>query len=96
MTRKGILSKAERIVYGEREEAYGSAENNFEVIARLWEAYKGTPFSAVDVAMMMILLKIARSKSGTGTEDCFVDIAGYAACGGELWSHVCVDGDITG
>ena len=96
MTRKGILSKAERIVDGVREEAYGSPEDNFEVIARLWEAYKGIPFSAVDVAMMMILLKIARSKSGTGTEDCFVDIAGYAACGGEIWSHVCMDGDITG
>lgn len=34
--------------------------------------------------MMMALLKVARIKSGGGTEDSFVDLAGYAACGGEL------------
>ena len=34
--------------------------------------------------MMMALLKIARIKSGTATEDSFVDLAGYAACGGEI------------
>lgn len=34
--------------------------------------------------MMMSLLKIARIKSGGGTGDSFVDLAGYAACGGEL------------
>jgi hypothetical protein len=38
----------------------------------------------VDVAMMMALLKIARIQSGTATEDSFVDLAGYAACGGEI------------
>lgn len=34
--------------------------------------------------MMMALLKIARIKNGGGTGDSFVDLAGYAACGGEL------------
>ena len=38
----------------------------------------------MDVAMMMALLKIARIQSGTGTDDSFVDLAGYAACGGEI------------
>lgn len=37
-----------------------------------------------DVAMLMALLKIARICSGTGTADSFVDLAGYAACGGEI------------
>ena len=36
-----------------------------------------------DVAMMA-LLKIARVQTGSGTADCFVDLAGYAACGGRL------------
>ena len=39
----------------------------------------------VDVAMMMSLMKIARIKNGGGSGDSFVDLAGYAACGGEIW-----------
>jgi len=38
------------------------------------------------VAMMMALLKIARIRTGTATEDSFVDLAGYAACGAEIAS----------
>ena len=84
MTRPEILQKAETCVCGNREQEYGSPENNFQTIADLWRAYKGVDFTAVDVAMMMALLKIARIQSGTATEDSFVDLAGYAACGGEI------------
>lgn len=84
MTRPEILQKAEICVCGHREQEYGSPENNFQTIADLWRAYKGVDFTAVDVAMMMALLKIARIQSGTATEDSFVDLAGYAACGGEI------------
>lgn len=59
-------------------------ENSFQCIANLWAAYKGIKFSAIDVSMMMALLKIARIKTGTATEDSFVDLAGYAACGAEI------------
>ena len=84
MTRPEILQKAEACVCGHREQEYGSPENNFQTIADLWRADKGVDFTAVDVAMMMALLKIARIQSGTATEDSFVDLAGYAACGGEI------------
>ena len=84
MKRKEILSKAEQCVNGQREQDYGTPEQNFQIIADLWSAYKGISFTPVDVAMMMSLLKIARIKSGGGTGDSFVDLAGYAACGGEL------------
>lgn len=84
MTRPEILQKTEACVCGHREQEYGSPENNFQTIADLWRAYKGIDFTAVDVAMMMALLKIARIQSGTATEDSFVDLAGYAACGGEI------------
>ena len=84
MKRTEILQKAEKCVNGQREQDYGTPEQNFQIIADLWSAYKGIPFSPVDVAMMMSLLKIARIKSGGGTGDSFVDLAGYAACGGEL------------
>ena len=87
MNRKEILDAAKKCVCGEREEQYGSPENNFQVIADLWSAYKRTNFSAIDVSMMMALLKIARIRSGNGSEDSFVDLAGYAACGGEIYAN---------
>ena len=42
------------------------------------------PYTSIDVAMMMALLKVARIKAG-GTDDSFVDLAGYAACGAEIF-----------
>ena len=88
MKRADILHTAEKCVCGQREQDYGSPENNFQTIADFWSVYKGVKFSASDVAMMMALLKVARIKSGGGTEDSFVDLAGYAACGGELVTEV--------
>ena len=84
MNRKEILKKAYHCVNGEREQDYGSPEDNFQIIADFWGAYKGVTFTPVDVAMMMALLKIARIRNGGGSGDSFVDLAGYAACGGQL------------
>lgn len=84
MTRPEILDAAKACVCGQREQDYGNPENNFGLIGRLWTVYTGTLITAKDVAMMMALLKIARIKTGTGTEDSFVDLAGYAACAGEI------------
>lgn len=95
MTRKETLEEAIRCVCSDRESQYGTPEDNFRIIADLWSAYKGIVFSPVDVAMMMSLLKIARVKSGTGTADSFVDLAGYAACGAELRSIEPLKGTIT-
>lgn len=39
---------------------------------------------AHDVGMMMCLLKIARIASGQTNTDNYVDLAGYAACAGEI------------
>lgn len=90
MTREEVLDEAKKCVCGKREQDYGSPESNFGLIADLWNDYLGLPMEGVpvitptDVAMMMALLKIARIKNGGGTGDSFVDLAGYAACGGEL------------
>ena len=84
ITRADILDRARAIVTGEREKQYGKPEDNFAIIAELWGAYTGYKFSPVDVAMMMALLKVARIKTGVGTVDSFVDLAGYAACAGEI------------
>lgn len=84
MDRAECLERAKQCVCGQREQDYGTPEDNFQTIANLWTAYKGTSFSANDVAMMMALLKIARIRTGTGTADSFVDLAGYAACAAEI------------
>ena len=93
MKRKEILYHANQCVNGSREQDYGSPENNFKTIADLWTVYKGVNFTAVDVAMMMALLKIARIKNGGGTGDSFIDLAGYAACGGELATDTMTGGN---
>ena len=83
MKRAEILEAARKCVCGEREQEYGKPENNFALIGRLWEAYTGHSYSAKDVAMMLALLKVARIKTGV-KGDSFVDLAGYAACAGEI------------
>lgn len=86
MTRKETLQRAEECVCGKREQDYGPPEDNFRSIAMLWSAYRDEEFTPTDVAMMMALLKIARIRTGSATDDSFVDLAGYAACGAEIAS----------
>ena len=83
--REQILTEANKIVNGARNEAYGTPEDNFKKIASYWSSYLGKEVSAHDVAIMMILLKVARTQSGTGSMDNYIDIAGYAACAGEIY-----------
>ena len=99
--RSEILNRAIDIVNGNRNSFYGQPEDNFQLIADYWSMYlvhKGKMndvLSNEDIAVMMILLKIARL-GGEGTEDCFVDIAGYAACGGEIHSKNVISNELTG
>ena len=86
MTRPEILDTAKKCVCGDREQDYGTPEQNFDVIAQLWTAFKKVPFTAVDVAVFQALVKIGRVSSGHGKSDNWVDLAGYAACGGEIES----------
>lgn len=93
MNRTEILKKANECVTGSRQQDYGEAENNFAIIASLWEPY--LRFKCIegafdicinpeDVAMLLALMKIARVTSGRYHEDNFIDLAGYAACAGEI------------
>lgn len=84
MKRAELLNKAKEIVNGEREQQYGSPEDNFHSIAVMWSAYLGIRVSSEDVAAMMILLKVARISSGQYKDDNWIDVIGYAACGGEI------------
>ena len=87
MTRAEVLEKAALIVNGDRDKQYGNPEDNFSQIAELWCAYLGVPdlVGAEDVAIMMMLMKVARlGASEYQSEDSWIDIAGYAACGAEI------------
>ena len=83
-TRKRVLREAEKCVCGQREQDYGTPEDNFSRIAEFWATYKGVEFSPVDVAIMMALLKVARIANNPGHMDNYVDGCGYFCVGGEL------------
>lgn len=95
MKRAEILEAARVCVCGEREQDYGKPDNNFETIGLLWGVYLRAAhpelakvmainhITAKDVAVMMSLLKVGRIATGN-KEDNFVDLAGYAACAGEI------------
>lgn len=74
-----ITTEAKRLVFGDRGRAYGHPREDFADIAGLWSSYKEVEFTPQDVAIMMILLKVARQKFKP-SRDTVVDIAGYAEC----------------
>jgi hypothetical protein len=83
-----LLRDAADIVEGARNRTHGDKERSFQSIADLWNAYRATrsrlPITAADVAVMMVLLKVARTAHGIPIPDHFTDMAGYAAIAGEL------------
>lgn len=84
MTREELLDHCKDIVLKHRQSQYGTPEDNFGRIAAYWSTYLGVEIKLSDVAMMMVLLKVARGQHKSNNEDTWVDIAGYAACGCEV------------
>ena len=85
MKRADILATASQYVTQDRANTHGDAENNFRRIAELWEAYLGvSTIEPEDVAVMLTLLKAARIRQNPSHADNWIDMAGYAACGGEI------------
>ena len=84
-----ILDTALAVTTGDRRRDYDKATPNHERIARIWNAYiqsrkdPNAALTALDVAHLMILLKIARAVY-TPTRDSYVDIAGYARCSAQI------------
>ena len=98
MKRADVLDEVKRCVCGQREQDYGTPEDNFSAIGYFWAVYLRTAhpelskvlplngISAKDVSVMMSLLKVARIATGSSA-DSFVDLAGYAALAGEIITH---------
>lgn len=85
-----ILEKAERVVMGNREEAYGHPKMNHMCTATMWNAYldrrgdalglkQGVILRAEDVCFLNILQKVSRCANKI-TKDNLADIAGWAYC----------------
>lgn len=99
-TKKDVLETAIQTV-ADRGVPYGGVEDNFGRIARLWNVHltnrgilpevligSEPALNAADVAMMMALMKVARLESNPGHMDSWIDVAGYAACGGEIGAKI--------
>ena len=81
-----VLLEAHSLVTGPRSKAYGTPQDNFSRWRNLAQA-SGRPgladISAEDIAVLMILGKIARD-TNVPKNDNIVDVAGYAHC----WEQV--------
>lgn len=89
MNRAEVLNTALAAVE-QRGRSYGKPENNFARIARRWNLHLLNRYGvepkldAVDVAVMMADMKLARLEETPTHDDSWVDLAGYAACGAEV------------
>lgn len=88
-TKRGeLLDHAKATITQDRNETYGGPEDSFELIAEFWSSYLArvnrTQLCSGDIAAMMGLLKTARLATKIDHLDSWIDIAGYAGCGGEV------------
>lgn len=86
-----IAAKAAELVGGDRGATHGRKGDNLRRSAMLWTAYmairrdRAAALSPADFANMMVLAKMSRTQSGAlFNMDDYVDMAGYAALGGEI------------
>jgi len=93
MKRAEIIAEVSKCVSVERNSAYGEPEEHFKSVASFWNVYlssrgiiKDELLNPTDVSILMGLLKIARVATGEAKLDNFIDLAGYAVCGGEVSS----------
>lgn len=84
--REILLDEAKRLICSDRNATYGPPSQDFERTARIWSELFGRDFTAHEVAMAMIALKLSRLVWRPEHQDSWTDIAGYAACG-----HECVE-----
>jgi len=90
MNAADLLTAAAGLVSGDRADQHGDMLLNHQNIAALWNAWlcirrePGAPLTAADVAMMMALMKVARTQSGDANDDDLTDAAGYLAVASQV------------
>ena len=83
MKAKEILLTATDTI-SDRGLTYGHPADNLEHTAMLLSAYLQMPIHDYQVAGIMVLVKLARSNQSAESIDTWVDMAAYAALGGQL------------
>ena len=88
-SRENIIKQVEKCILNDRQNTYGTPEDNFQKITDYWNTYlniKDDTFKLTkqDVAIMMVLLKVARMGSSPNHLDNFVDAAGYSIIAGSF------------
>ena len=76
MISETVLEKAQKLVDGERSEAYGPPVKSWREIARLWSEILGFKVTASAALRCMIAMRLSR-ESHTHKRDNLTDIAGY-------------------
>lgn len=84
MKRGPILDTAKDCVTRDRAATHGRPEDTFGMIARVWSARIGVDLTPAQVCILLADLKTCRAWGNPGHLDNWIDMAGYAACGGEL------------
>lgn len=84
MNRTHILETANEYVARDRAATHGDAEDSFGKLAAIWGARLGVHIRPDQVAIMMLDLKTVRAWDNPKHQDNWIDMAGYAACGGEI------------
>lgn len=82
--RKELLKAVEDCVCKDRQASYGAPEENFEHIAKVASIVLGKEMTALDVAKFLACVKLVRLRTSPEHLDNWIDLAGYAVCGGSL------------
>jgi hypothetical protein len=85
--RTHVLTQAADLVNNDRDRDYGAALANHQRIASIWSVILGVTVTPAEVALCMAGVKIARLAFDISKTDSWVDLAGYAALGGEIAQH---------
>lgn len=83
-TRATILDAARDAVLRDRAATHGAVESSFAHLAAVWSVRLGVTVTPAQAALLLVDLKVTRAWGNPGHADNWVDIAGYAACGGEI------------
>lgn len=84
LPQESVLSEAERIIYGDRNESYGHPHDDFSRTVKIWSAILGIDIEPWKVALCMIGVKLSRTCVSPKKRDHWVDMAGYSGCGWDV------------
>lgn len=88
MNRSEILDHVKDLITKQRQDVHGNPEDTHQLIADFWNLYllhsRPCDITASDVAVMMVLFKVARHAMNPKHQDNLADCIGYAAIAAEL------------